>query len=397
VSWIRATEPPARDTVTSIKKGRHARPRPQRRQNASGAAPVTVRPGRVTRVMRPGGPGNRAGVAITVGLIAAASALALAVLMWPDMVPHGAYAPLAVVAGLALGPRMLLTVYLAMGAWIAIVLERIPDRATLGEVAMLGIVMVLMLWLSRAKANLGVPGVGGERMLVDLRDRLQRMGELPVLPDGWRAERALKSAHGDAFSGDFLVTARSSDSTTFEVVIVDVSGKGLRAGTRSLLLSGAFSGLLGSTDAEGFLPAANTYLMRQSWPEGFATAIHLQICTRTGVYSVATAGHPPAVKYSAGSGRWTVVDEEGGPLLGVLESAKYPRTTGVLNRGDALLLYTDGVIESRNRHLADGIDRMLGTAERSVKSGFNGMADRICHTARGGESDDRAVVLVWRS
>ena len=397
MSPIRTAESRARDTVTSIKKGRHARPRPPRRQSTSDAAPVTVRPGRVTRVMRPGSPGRRTGIAITVGLIAVASALALAVLMWPDMVPHGTYAPLAVVAGLTLRPRMLLSVYVVMGAWVVIVIRSIPDRASLGEIAMLGTVMVLMLWLSRTRSNFGVPGVGGERMLIDLRDRLKRMGELPVLPDGWQAERALKSAHGDTFSGDFLVTARSGDSTTFEVVIVDVSGKGLRAGTRSLLLSGAFSGLLGSTDAEGFLPAANTYLLRQSWPEGFATAVHLQICTRTGVYSVATAGHPPAVKYSAGSGRWAVVGEQGGPLLGVLESATFPRTTGVLNRGDALLLYTDGVIESRNRHLADGIDRMLGTAERSVKSGFSGMADRICHAARGGESDDRAVVLVWRS
>ena len=66
-------------------------------------------------------------------------------------------------------------------------------------------------------------------------------------------------------------------------------------------------------------------------------------------------------------------------------------------RGDALLLYTDGVIESRTRDLNVGIDRMLGAAERLVSDGFAGGASRICAAALAGKTDDRAVVLIWRS
>ena len=145
-----------------------------------------------------------------------------------------------------------------------------------------------------------------------------------------------------------------------------MSGKGIAAGTRSLLLSGAFGGLLGSLPHEQFLAAANSYLLRQHWDEGFASAAHAWINLATGEYSLASAGHPPAVRFSAGSGRWKVLEGDEGPVLGVTDEVGFPRVRGTLQRGDALLLYTDGVIEVRNRDLRDGIDRMLGTAEQMI-------------------------------
>ena len=69
---------------------------------------------------------------------------------------------------------------------------------------------------------------------------------MPALPEGWSAEVVLRSAGGASFSGDFLVATRSDDGSQLEVALVDVSGKGVDAGTRALLLSGAFGGLLGS-------------------------------------------------------------------------------------------------------------------------------------------------------
>jgi serine phosphatase RsbU (regulator of sigma subunit) len=80
-----------------------------------------------------------------------------------------------------------------------------------------------------------------------------------------------------------------------------------------------------------------------------------------------------------------------------VEQVTFPRSSGRLRRGDALLLCTDGVIETRNRDLAVGIDRMLGAAERLVSKGFTGGASRICAASLAGQTDDRAVVLIWRS
>jgi hypothetical protein len=310
-----------------------------------------------------------------------------------------AFVPVIVLAGLFLPPKWLALVLLVNASLLAYVGWHLNgDKATLSGAAMvLAVVAAMMAWLSVSRARLGVQGTLGESMLVDLRDRLRAHGELPPLPEPWHAEVALQSAHGQSFSGDFLVASRSTTGERLEVALVDVSGKGLDAGTRALLLSGAFGGLLGALDPADFLGAANSYLLRQKWSEGFATAIHVALDLDTGRFSLGGAGHPPAAKFFAGSGLWQVLDAESGPLLGVTDGAAFPRAHGRLRRGDALLLYTDGVIETRTRDLNIGIDRMLGAAERLVSHGFSGGASRICAAALAGETDDRAVILIWRS
>ena len=329
------------------------------------------------------------------GVIAANTLLCWTMSLWPNNVPFSAYVPVAVLAGLFLTPKVLAAVDVAIliaGAYT--VVDRDASAAILAAYGVLASVMIIMFWVAASRARLGVQGNLGESMLVDLRDRLRTQGELPDLPSGWGAELSVLSAYGDSFSGDFLVTSRHDD--VLELALVDVSGKGIAAGTRSLLLSGAFGGLLGSLPYDTFLPAANSYLLRQAWDEGFATAAHAMINLTTGEYSLGSAGHPPGVRFSAGSGRWEVLEGDEGPVLGVTEGLAFPRIRGQLGRGDALLLYTDGVIEVRNRDLRDGIDRMLGTAERMIGKGFEGMAAKVCTAARAGETDDRAAVLVWR-
>ncbi|HSP60055.1 MAG TPA: SpoIIE family protein phosphatase [Ornithinimicrobium sp.] len=163
---------------------------------------------------------------------------------------------------------------------------------------------LVTLVVSYRRAVLGVAGVRGESMLIDLRERINRQGVLPRLPHGWHAESAARSAGGASFAGDFMVADLSDDGRRLSVAVVDVSGKGVEAGTKSLLLSGAFGGLLSSLPSAGFLPAANDFLMRQDWSEGFATAVHLSLDLATGEFELRSAGHPPAVQLFAGSGRW---------------------------------------------------------------------------------------------
>ncbi len=336
------------------------------------------------------GSGSTAFALLTVN-----AALCWAMFQWPGIFPFSAYYPVAVLAGLFLGPRTLAFVDAAIlfTAALAIV-NRVSPTPLYGAYVVLVVVMIIMFWVATSRARLGVQGNLGESMLVDLRDRLRTQGELPAMPPGWGAELSILSAYGESFSGDFLVTSKAGD--ILELALVDVSGKGLAAGTRSLLLSGAFGGLLGSLPYDQFLAAANSYLLRQHWDEGFASAAHAWVNLGTGEYSLASAGHPPAVRFSAGSGRWKVLEGDEGPVLGVTDVVGFPRVRGTLSRGDALLLYTDGVIEVRNRDLRDGIDRMLGTAEQMIGRGFEGMAAKMCTAARAGETDDRAAVLVWR-
>jgi serine phosphatase RsbU (regulator of sigma subunit) len=173
-----------------------------------------------------------------------------------------------------------------------------------------------------------------------------------------------------------------------------VSGKGLDAGTRALLLSGAFGGLIGSVPPERFLPAANQYLLRQEWGEGFATAVYLVLNLSSGAFEVRTAGHPPAAQLHAGSGRW-VVQPSAGPILGVLQQAEFSVATGCLQPGDALLLYTDGLVETPQRDLTLGIDKLLGEAERLATRGFDRGATRLVDRIAS-QHDDRALLLLHR-
>ena len=335
---------------------------------------------------------------LLVTLVALTALITLGTITYPEWVPTAAFVLVLVIGGYLLRPRQLSVLYVVVVTSVPYShLNRPPPGVNKGAVVVLVVVAALMWAVARDRARLRLQGLGsGEGMLVDLRDRLRNQGQLPPLPRGWRAESVLRSAYGDSFSGDFLVASSSTDESCLEVALVDVSGKGTAAGTRSLLLSGAFGGLLGAMPAADFLPSANQYLLRQRWREGFATAVHLHVDLVTGGYRIASAGHPPAAHFRAGSGRWKLLDGSPGPLLGVLDNGAYPAATGTLGRGDALLLYTDGVVEIPGRDLDLGIDRMLGQAERLVQDGFAGGARRIVDSALAGETDDRAVLLIWR-
>ncbi|HET6967021.1 MAG TPA: PP2C family protein-serine/threonine phosphatase [Ornithinibacter sp.] len=333
----------------------------------------------------------------TVLFVAAVVVVGTAANLWPLDVPSALLFPVVVGAGIVLVGRSLLVVFaLTLGFLLAWMPRSglLHFRSALVVLSFLA-VMVLMTYAARSRSLVGTRGFGADRMFAELRDRIAQVGRVPDLPEGWRATSCILSAYGDRFSGDFVVAHLSPSGNRLEIVLVDVSGKGTRAGTRSLLLSGALGGLLGAVPSADFLRAANEYLLRQGWEEGFATAVHLDLDLRTGEYSIANAGHPSPALYTSGRARWTVLDGARGPLLGVVEGAAFPRQSGRLDRGDALLFYSDGVIESRGRDLVDGIDRMLGVASMSVL-GQGDVARDVCESARSGEDDDRAALAVRR-
>ena len=262
-----------------------------------------------------------------------------------------------------------------------------------GQIAVIVLACGAVVTFGVERERLGLQGAPGALMLVDLRDRLAVGGRLPELPARWRADAVVRSAHGAAFSGDFVVAYRSGDA--YEVVLVDVSGKGQAAGVRALQLQGALGGLLGALPVDRFLPAANDYLLSQGWDEGFATAAHLAVDLTTGRFRVATAGHPPPAVLHAGSGRIEVLDARGGVALGVVEGMRPGVAVGVLQPGDVIVLYTDGLVEAPGRDVDQGIDRLLGVVE-AVVAAQPGSAREVLAGVRAGEDDDRAVVVLRR-
>jgi hypothetical protein len=330
------------------------------------------------------------------GLVLASALLAAAIYAFPNYVPFTALILTMLMGSLLLGPRHLpwfivFQLVLLVGA---IARQEDVDFRTGGRVLVLFAAGFIILLTSFRRSRLGVAGVQGESMLVDLRDRILGQGRIPELPNGWHAESAIRSAGGTPFAGDFIVTARPENGNRFEVAVVDVSGKGEGAGTRALLVSGALGGLLGALPPEKFLTSANDYLIRQDWDEGFATAVHLSLDLTTGDFEVRSAGHPPAAQRGAGSGKWVVHPSEG-PALGLLLGAEYPSVRGTVRPGDALLLYTDGLVESRSRDIGLGIDQLLGRAESLLRGDYVGGARRLVDQV-GSRNDDRALLLLHR-
>lgn len=317
---------------------------------------------------------------------------------FPTTVPVSVLVIPAVIANLILGPRTLPWFVVFVLSVVVVIVSAGADEQLTG-MRVTGVVVAFVIGLiilvsSFRRSRLGVAGVRGESMLVDLRDRITSQARIPELPSDWYCESVMRSAGGSSFAGDFMVAARSRDGQHLEVAVVDVSGKGEQAGTRSLLLSGAFGGLLAALPAGGFLPAANDYLLRQDWAEGFATAVHLSLDLATGRFELRSAGHPPAVQLHAGSGRWGVHEAEG-PVLGLVRDAEFSVVTGTVQRGDALLMFTDGLVETPQRDIRQGIDRLLGHGERLLRVGFERGAHRLVRELDA-MNDDQALLLLHR-
>ncbi|MER6309078.1 PP2C family protein-serine/threonine phosphatase [Streptomyces sp. NPDC001739] len=334
-------------------------------------------------------------------LLFAIPAIAAGTLWRPEWIAPTALVLPVIAGGLLLRPANLLVLYGASAAALVVEAalfgpyEEGPDRITPGTVLVVAAVGLFGLLIAQFRSRVGVPWRRGGTMLFDLRERIRVQSKLPRLPKGWHHEMALRPAGGQSFSGDFVVASRTHGGNILEVVLTDVSGKGMDAASRALLLSGAFGGLLGSLPPHGFLPAANGYLLRQDWDEGFATSIHLVLDLESGDYELLSAGHLPALQLSAGSGRWEEKAGDG-PLLGVYDGAQFDPVKGTLRPGDVLMLFTDGLVEAADRDIAEGIDRLTGEADRYVASGFAGAAWHLIEAVAKDVNDDRALLLICR-
>jgi Stage II sporulation protein E (SpoIIE) len=253
---------------------------------------------------------------------------------------------------------------------------------------------VLIVVYIAARAHSDLPSTLSEALLGELKGRLQAQGRIPALPGGWQAQSAMLASNGATYAGDFLVADLSEDEKVLEVVLVDVCGKGTAAGPAALQFAGALGGLIGALPPEQLFGAANDFLLRQHDDEAFATAVHLLLDLTDGTYQITSAGHPPALRWDASSGEW-VIDNARGTALGVLPDPELHTSQGKLLAGEALLFYTDGVVEAPRSTIDAGIAWLQRAATEAVATGFAGAAARIIEQVERGD-DDRAVLILAR-
>jgi sigma-B regulation protein RsbU (phosphoserine phosphatase) len=130
------------------------------------------------------------------------------------------------------------------------------------------------------------------------------------------------------------------------MTIADNMGEGipgalLMADTRMAMAARA--GAL--TKASDVVRAANRALVATAPPETFVTAIFAKLEPGTRRLTYCNAGHPPGMV--ARGSRISLLDKGGMPLA-VEPDEEYDEDELLLEPGDALLLYTDGVVEAMN-------------------------------------------------
>ena len=108
-----------------------------------------------------------------------------------------------------------------------------------------------------------------------------------------------------------------------------------------------------------------------------ATAIYAVLDPATGDLSYANAGHPPPVCTPV-TGPVDYLNDAGGAMLGAPGGGAFATGYRRLPPGAGLLLYTDGLIESRDRDISDGLAALASAMHQSR----GGTADQACATVQ---------------
>lgn len=150
----------------------------------------------------------------------------------------------------------------------------------------------------------------------------------------------------------------------YGLIIGDVSGKGTSAAFHMAQMKGIFHSLaLPDVKPGDFIKRANKALSACLEKRSFITASYFWIDTNKGMIEFCRAGHVPALLYKKVANNVQVL-EESGMGLGILRNAEYDKyvhsTTLPYERGDVLVLHTDGITEAKNqKNQQFGIEKLL--------------------------------------
>ena len=190
-----------------------------------------------------------------------------------------------------------------------------------------------------------------ERLKQRMEDELNiardiQQGLLPAtLPsEGWF--RAAGSSWPSAQVGGDYFDVRRIDVNAWAAVVADVSGKGVSSALLASLLQGAFLMASGqSADIEPTMSHLNRFLLERARGEKYATVFYCTV-TAAGLLSYSNAGHCAPFLVSPG-GRLRMLNTTGMPV-GMLEDAEFQVVQLQLERGDKLVIYSDGFTEAEN-------------------------------------------------
>jgi phosphoserine phosphatase RsbU/P len=242
------------------------------------------------------------------------------------------------------------------------------------------------------------------------RERMERELELateiqqrfqPTAPptiDGYQFQGISFSCY--EIGGDYYDFIQRPDGRMM-IALGDVSGKGTAA---ALLMSSLHAAIHAQVSTSRTLDetvrSVNQYLADNTPTNRFVTLFMAELDPLTGQLRYINAGHnPPLIGRSDGN---IVQLSSGGFPLGIMPGADFEVGETQLNRGEALVVYSDGVSEAVNPKEEEfGLERLTEVVRRNVTASAAGIRDKVesalsSFTQTAPANDDITLVIVKR-
>jgi serine phosphatase RsbU (regulator of sigma subunit) len=185
--------------------------------------------------------------------------------------------------------------------------------------------------------------------------------------------------------GDFFTVEETNDGVI--LALGDICGKGLAAGMWTTHLVGLVGARVAATsEPESIVAGVNRDLCVTESVVPLASLFLAKLDPITGFVKYCSAGHPPALLLRA-NGELEFLSE-GGLLLGVVPAAPYVAGCFELRVGDVLLVYSDGITESRNY---GGEEFGYARLEAQLRRAQTGPADAVLFSVLGAVQDFAAA------
>ena len=237
--------------------------------------------------------------------------------------------------------------------------------------------------------------------LYEERDRIAKTlqqsllpGKLPPIPELELGAAYRAGGEGVEVGGDFYDVFDTGDGG-WAAVIGDVCGKGAEAAAlTSFARHTVRTGALRDRRPSVILELLNEGLLRQELEGKFCTIAYARV--RPGVggsrVTVSCGGHPLPVVVRA-DGKVETVGEPG-TLIGVFEEIDLTDRPADLTAGDALVLYTDGVVEGTLDGEAALYELLSCCRGKTAQEIADGVVQTAGETSPPGRQDDMAVLVL---
>lgn len=274
------------------------------------------------------------------------------------------------------------------------------DRDLLASVASIAALRIRLIKLAQEYAE-----EAAERRRYEAELSLARRIQVAVLPtelpnvEGYELKGSTIPSRG--VSGDYYQAVERLGGKETVLMVADVCGKGIAASLTTLSLEALAAGPIevGRPPAQ-LCTRINRRLHTRTLSNRFATAFVVVLEPNGRVLRYASAGHPGLLVGSKGN---ILNLDSTGPPLGAFPGIEYRESTALLESGDTLVLFTDGIIEAVNpRDEEFGIQRLgevvashrdadLGVLERRIETTLEDFVEGVPY------ADDRTLVLLRKS